>query len=309
MTSMRRIAFVLWIVAAVSMEACAPNRALTKDRLLGRETPQKQSGDEFVYTYEDADEASYESARKPGVSANRPISKTDGEYGIREDERADTTPRKEKFFQTGMASWYGREFHGRMTASGERFDMKALTAAHRTLPFGTTVEVKNLDNGETVNVRINDRGPYKKNRILDLSYAAAKQLNMLPDGEARVGIRILGKSTNPKTSARLKDEIEPVSGREIDTGTDEEYSENGRTGRDDASGRYSLQAGAFYSKKKAENLKERLASQTKQPVMVVRDNDFYKVRIEGIATRKEAEAHKRRLMKDDISAYVIEAKE
>lgn len=309
MTSTRRRVFVLGIVAAVSIGACAPNKALTRERLLGRETPQKQSGDEFVYKYEDADETPFEPVRKSRVSADRPISKTDGQYGIREDESADTTPRKEKFFQTGMASWYGREFHGRMTASGERFDMKALTAAHRTLPFGTTVEVKNLDNGETVNVRINDRGPYRKNRILDLSYAAAKQLNMLSDGEARVGIRILGKGAAQKNSTRMKDDIEPVSSRIIDSGTDEEYIENGKTGKDDASGRYALQAGAFYSKKKAENLKERLASQTKQPVVVVRDNDFYKVRIEGIATRKEAEAHKRRLLKDDISSYVIEAKE
>ena len=309
MTSTRRIAFVLGIVAAITIGACAPNRALTKDRLLGRETPQKQSGDEFVYKYEDADETAYEPARTPRASAVRQTAKTDKEYGIRDDESADTPPRKEKFFQTGMASWYGREFHGRMTASGERFDMKALTAAHRTLPFGTTVVVKNLDNGDTVNVRINDRGPYRKNRILDLSYAAAKQLNMLPDGEARVGIQILGKGGALKTSSRGEEEIEPVSGREFDSGTEEEYAENGRMAKDNASGRYALQAGAFYSKRKAENLKERLASQTKQPVVVVRDNDFYKVRIEGITTRKEAEAQKRRLMKDDIPTYVIEAKE
>ncbi len=179
MTSMRRIAFVLWLVAAVSMEACAPNRALTKDRLLGRETPQKQSGDEFVYTYEDADEASYESARKPGVSAIRPISKTDGEYGIREDERADTTPRKEKFFQPnglmvreGISRTYdglGREvryegFNRRPQDTSVRDDRRGQKSRQRR-------------DGQRADQR---RGPYKKNRILDLSSAAAKQLNMLP---------------------------------------------------------------------------------------------------------------------------------
>ncbi len=97
---------------------------------------------------------------------------------------------------------------------GRRFDMKALTAAHRTLPFGPTVTVKNLDTGETVKVRLNDRGPYRKNRILDLSYAAAKQLNMLPEGEAKVGIVVIGKGGSPKLADRADDEVEPVSGKE-----------------------------------------------------------------------------------------------
>ena len=82
----------------------------------------------------------------------------------------------------GVASWYGPGFHGRKTASGERFDMNALTAAHRTLPFGTLVRVRSLINGLTVDVRINDRGPFLKRRVIDLSKAAAKALGLLASG-------------------------------------------------------------------------------------------------------------------------------
>jgi rare lipoprotein A len=82
----------------------------------------------------------------------------------------------------GMASWYGPRFHGRRTASGERFDMEALTAAHRTLPFGTVVRVRSMVNGRTVDVLINDRGPYLKRRVIDLSQAAARALGLLESG-------------------------------------------------------------------------------------------------------------------------------
>lgn len=86
----------------------------------------------------------------------------------------------------GKASWYGPGFHGKRTASGERFDMNDLTAAHRTLPFGTRVRVRNIQNGLEVVVRINDRGPRITDRIIDLSKAAAAALNLLQAGEAPV---------------------------------------------------------------------------------------------------------------------------
>lgn len=91
----------------------------------------------------------------------------------------------------GIASYYGEGFHGRKTSNGEVFDMYKFTAAHRTLPFGTRVRVKNLENGREVIVRINDRGPFKLDRIIDLSYAAAKQLEMIGSGTVRVQIEIL----------------------------------------------------------------------------------------------------------------------
>ena len=90
----------------------------------------------------------------------------------------------------GIASYYGHQHHGRRTASGERFDMHELTAAHRTLPFGTHVRVTNLENGRSVVVRINDRGPWKKGRIVDLSYDAARELHMVGAGTTRVRLDI-----------------------------------------------------------------------------------------------------------------------
>ena len=94
---------------------------------------------------------------------------------------------------TGIASWYGPKFHGKRTASGEIFNMYDYTAAHRYLPFNTKVRVKNLLNNKTVIVRINDRGPFVKNRIIDLSYAAAKKIGMLKTGTAPVKIEVISR--------------------------------------------------------------------------------------------------------------------
>ena len=93
--------------------------------------------------------------------------------------------------QIGVASWYGEPFHGRRTASGEVYDMEGLTAAHQTLPFGTRVRVENLDNGVIITVRINDRGPFAKGRILDVSRRGARELGMVGPGTARVRITVL----------------------------------------------------------------------------------------------------------------------
>jgi peptidoglycan lytic transglycosylase len=93
--------------------------------------------------------------------------------------------------EDGLASWYGGKFHGRMTSSGEVFNTNELTAAHRTLPFGTIVKVTNLDNGKSVQVKINDRGPFVEGRIIDLSRAAAVQLGMIDSGVAHVSLQIV----------------------------------------------------------------------------------------------------------------------
>lgn len=92
--------------------------------------------------------------------------------------------------EIGEASWYGPGFHGKKTASGEIFDQKEMTAAHPSLPMGTEVKVTNLDNGEKIKVKINDRGPYAKDRIIDLSHAAAKKLDMENEGTAEVKIEV-----------------------------------------------------------------------------------------------------------------------
>ena len=91
----------------------------------------------------------------------------------------------------GVASYYGRRFHGRPTASGEKFDMNAMTAAHRTLPFGSLVEVTNPRNGKTVTVRINDRGPFHGGRVIDVSRAAATELGLIGPGSGTVELAVL----------------------------------------------------------------------------------------------------------------------
>jgi rare lipoprotein A len=103
--------------------------------------------------------------------------------------------------QRGLASWYGGLFHGRRTASGERFDMNEFTAAHRTLPFGTVVEVRSLVNGRTVQVRINDRGPHLARRIIDLSRAAAVELGLNGLGIKQVELTVLAPGASEAEAA------------------------------------------------------------------------------------------------------------
>lgn len=91
----------------------------------------------------------------------------------------------------GIASYYANDFHGKQTSNGEIFDMNALTAAHRTFPFGTKVRVTNLENNKTVVVRINDRGPFKEERMMDLSMGAAKEIDLIHTGTARVRLEVL----------------------------------------------------------------------------------------------------------------------
>ena len=108
-------------------------------------------------------------------------------------------------YQVGTASWYGKPFQGKETASGERYDMYRLTAAHRRLPIGTLVRVTNLKNGESVVVRINDRGPVMRSRILDMSYAAARVIHLKAMGVATVRLDIL----QPETVAMSQGEAVP----------------------------------------------------------------------------------------------------
>lgn len=109
----------------------------------------------------------------------------------------------DNYRDTGVASWYGRKFHGRPTSSGERYDMFAMTAAHKTLPIPMWVEVTNQRNGRSVIVKVNDRGPFVDDRIIDLSYAAALELDMVEAGTAPVFVRALGASAAPSTAGSM----------------------------------------------------------------------------------------------------------
>lgn len=118
-----------------------------------------------------------------------------------EPDKVDLDKKEGEKIEEGIASWYGPNFHGKLTANGEKYDMHGLTAAHRTLPFNTVLRVKNIDNGQSVEVRINDRGPYAKNRIIDLSKKAAQQIDMIGSGTADVELILLeGDLENSRVS-------------------------------------------------------------------------------------------------------------
>lgn len=168
----------------------------------------------------------------------RNIERTSDEDTDREEPAADAG----EIIEDGVASWYGPNFHGKPTATGETYDMDGMTAAHRTLPFDTVVRVENKENGKTVDVRINDRGPFAKDRIIDLSRAAAKSIDMIDKGTAEVELTLLeGDLENSRTtdlkvatytvqlaSYRTREEAE-VLARKIEGATVEEIDTNNGT--------------------------------------------------------------------------------
>ena len=120
-------------------------------------------------------------------------------------------PHAKGFEQKGLASWYGEKFHGRKTASGEIYNMHAMSAAHKTLPLGTYVRVRNLNNGKSIDVRVNDRGPFVQGRIIDLSYTAAKRLDIIGPGTAPVVVTALGVPAKNSHSQGTKRAYKPVN--------------------------------------------------------------------------------------------------
>jgi rare lipoprotein A len=124
------------------------------------------------------------------------VSTAGGLGGVQFDDDRDRGQERvrDRDAEVGKASFYARRFHGRSTASGETYDESKMTAAHRTLPFGTRVRVTNLENGRAVTLRVNDRGPHRKGRVIDVSYKAAKRLGFVRDGIARVKVEVASKA-------------------------------------------------------------------------------------------------------------------
>lgn len=147
-------------------------------------------------------------------------------------------PDSEGFVEYGNASWYGEDFHGRPTSSGEIYDMHSISAAHKILPLGTYVRATNLANGRAIVVRINDRGPFVKGRVIDFSYAAAKKIGLVGPGIARVRLVALGKEVGEIASADGKKPVVEVT--------------------DLTCGEYAIQVGAFKSRENALRLCKQL---------------------------------------------------
>ncbi|WP_281347184.1 septal ring lytic transglycosylase RlpA family protein [Thermosulfurimonas marina] len=193
-------------------------------------------------------------------------------------------PRPLGYTEEGLASWYGPGFHGRRTASGEIYNMYAFTAAHKTLPLGTYVLVTNLKNGRRVVVRINDRGPFVPGRIIDLSYAAARALNMVEDGVVPVRITVLAPARpGPKG---------PVFARVPNLKKGEFY----------------LQVGAFRSYTNAVRLRERLARRFRTVLIEPYDSPegpFYRVKIFLAYDLEKARKMAESLRREFPEAFVV----
>lgn len=163
--------------------------------------------------------------------------------------------------EKGIASWYGSKFHGRRTSSGEPYDMYAMTAAHKTLPLPSYVEVTNLNNGRKVIVKVNDRGPFHENRLIDLSYTAAKKLGILGQGTGLVEIRTVTEDNAPnRIAAKTPQETQQKTPKEMSVGM---Y----------------LQVGAFSTSANAQQFKSKVQSQIGDEVIITSDGALYRVRI------------------------------
>jgi len=169
--------------------------------------------------------------------------------------------------EKGVASWYGTKFHGRRTSSGEPYDMHLATAAHKTLPLPTYAEVTNLDNGKKIIVKVNDRGPFKDNRIIDMSYAAAIRLDMTGKGTANVEVRAIDTSKMPKATAS-------------------ELKVPGVTGGEET---VFLQMGAFSQEDTAEELAGRLEGVDLKPASIHKGDRVYRVWLGPYTTAREVD--------------------
>ena len=197
-------------------------------------------------------------------------------------------PKATGFSQRGKASWYGKKFHGRNTANGEIYNMYAMTAAHKTLPFDTHVRVRNLTNHRTVEVRINDRGPFARGRVIDLSYQAAKKIGMVGPGTADVEIVALRSIALTKPPDETDQSEVPVNFYE---------------------GNFTVQIGAFSELKNAERLKQQLdRSYENAHIAVFYDgyNTFYRVRVGRCSTLAQANRYEAYMIQNGFTgAFAI----
>jgi peptidoglycan lytic transglycosylase len=179
--------------------------------------------------------------------------------------------------QTGIASWYGPGFHGKATASGDIYNQNDLTAAHQTLPLGTRVMVTNLENGRSTEVTINDRGPFAKNRIIDLSYSAAQSIDMVGPGTALVRIDVIDSPVKIQT-------IRPV----LD---------------------YTLQVGSFVRLENAQELRDRLMQSFGEAVISPlrsQDATYYRVQLGKFSKRSDAEQRAQQISQAGFSVIIME---
>jgi rare lipoprotein A len=173
-------------------------------------------------------------------------------------------PSAEGFNQTGTASWYGKPFHGRKTSNGETYNMYSRTAAHKTLPMNTHLLVENLDNGKEIVVRVNDRGPFVRGRIIDLSYTGAKELGVITKGTARVRISALGEAIRVEEKGKQVERFLPH--------------------KDFSKGKFYVQIGSFTLRSNAERLQKSIRKTGRSVTISPFDRTgtvFYRVQVKA----------------------------
>lgn len=224
----------------------------------------KYKENRYTMEQDGAPESSRKVVFKEPVPTKEPLSR----YGNPTDYKVDgrkyqVMKNSAGYKMRGVASWYGKKFHKQRTSSGEPYDMYVMSAAHKTLPLPTYIKVKNLDNGREAVVKVNDRGPFHGNRIINLSYAAALKLGVFPKGTANV-------------------EIETLMGPK-------------------GEGRYYLQAGAFTTELSAKQLKAKLARITRAPVLIEHYKKHFIVRVGPFDNRSISDNLKTKLAKNGVS--------
>lgn len=189
-----------------------------------------------------------------------------------------TMASSEGHVERGLASWYGTKFHGRRTSSGEPYDLYSMTAAHKTLPLPTYVEVTNLKNGRKLVVKVNDRGPFHQGRIIDLSYAAAQKLGITSTGPVEIRAITPGSPPSAQMATQLSSEPPPTDARET---------------------KLYLQVGAFVERGKAEQLRSRLQEHASSNIQISpskkAQSTIYRVRIGPLASVEETDQMAARL--------------
>ncbi|MBU1053240.1 MAG: septal ring lytic transglycosylase RlpA family protein [Proteobacteria bacterium] len=190
-------------------------------------------------------------------------------------------PDSKGYRERGIASWYGKDFHGKKTSNGEIYNMHDMTAAHKTLPLGTIVKVLNLDNNKEITLRINDRGPFVSKRIIDLSYEAAKRIGIVGPGTCSVEVATIGQEVKSE-----KDRVAPI---------------------DYYSGNFTFQVGSYADKSNAETLKAKLNEKYKNAhIAIINDGNriLYRVRV-GLCSNLEDTAKYEKILAEDGYADVF----
>ncbi|MCR9145226.1 MAG: septal ring lytic transglycosylase RlpA family protein [bacterium] len=271
---------------------CEATEQTVADATTEESTTPGETGDSYF-------DSNQQPAKQPETT--KPVAVTESNA----DDSDYAPPASGDFNEVGTASWYGRDFNGKPTANGEIFDSRKLTAAHKKIPLGSIVLVRNLENNREALVTINDRGPFVKGRVLDMSEYGAETLGYKEQGLTTVGIRVVrlgkGKAEAEGATKKFFDE----DGQAAAMGSDEVDLNASDVEEDGDSRHYALQVGAFSDLKNARSL-ERYLKHYGQPLKVVRRDGMFAVKIGAFDSRYEAEQLKARLGAEGYSAFVSE---